>query len=115
MAINKIFTGSVEALNRSRPAAPREQLDTEVRGRIRIDESSLTQEKLEKITDTLNSMANTTNTKIAFSMHEKTHRVIMKVQDGSTSETIREIPSKEMIRLLEHMQEFIGMFVDETR
>ncbi|HDP80617.1 MAG TPA: flagellar protein FlaG, partial [Spirochaetes bacterium] len=50
-----------------------------------------------------------------FSYHEKTQRVIMKVQDPETNETIREIPSRDMIKLLEHIHDFIGTFVDELR
>jgi uncharacterized FlaG/YvyC family protein len=41
--------------------------------------------------------------------------VIMRVTDTVTNEIIREIPPKEMIRLLEHIHEMIGMFVDESR
>ncbi len=65
--------------------------------------------------DTLNSVLKSLDKTISFSFHEKTQRVIMKVQDPTTRETIREIPPKEMIRLLEHMHELVGVFVDESR
>ncbi|PKL37810.1 MAG: hypothetical protein CVV44_15870 [Spirochaetae bacterium HGW-Spirochaetae-1] len=53
--------------------------------------------------------------KISFTYHEKTHRVIMRVIDPETEEVIREIPAKNAIKLLEHIQEFLGTFVDESR
>jgi flagellar protein FlaG len=55
------------------------------------------------------------NKRIEFSYHDKINRVIMKVMDTQSNEIISEIPAKEMIRLLEHIHELIGMFVDEAR
>lgn len=72
-------------------------------------------ENTQQAVDTLNSVLKSLDKTISFSFHEKTQRVIMKVQDATTHETIREIPPKEMIRLLEHMHELVGVFVDESR
>jgi flagellar protein FlaG len=55
------------------------------------------------------------NERVSFSYHEGTNRVIMKVINPDTQEVIREVPAKNVIRLLEHIQEYIGMFVDESR
>ena len=75
----------------------------------------LSRENANDVVDVLNSAAKSVNKSVSFSYHEKTNRVIMKIMDSKTHEVIREIPSKEMIRLLEHIHELIGMFVDESR
>ncbi len=65
--------------------------------------------------DRLNKSIETMNERVSFSYHEGTNRVIMKVINPDTQEVIREVPAKNVIRLLEHIQEYIGMFVDESR
>ena len=55
------------------------------------------------------------NEQIRFSYHEGTSRIIMRVTNPDTNEIIREIPSKNAIKFLEYLQEFAGIFVDESR
>ena len=47
--------------------------------------------------------------RMSFSFNEKTQRIIVKVMNNDTNEVVREIPSKEAIKLLEHIQDFLGM------
>lgn len=63
----------------------------------------------------LNSIAKNFNEKIQFSFHEKTNRIIIKVVNSDTNEVVREIPAKYSMKLLEHFQEYLGLFVDESR
>lgn len=67
------------------------------------------------IVDRLNNGVREMHERLSFSFHEKTGRIIVKVLDPDTNEVIREIPSKDAIKLLEHIQDFLGMIVDETR
>lgn len=67
------------------------------------------------IVDRLNDGMREMHERLSFSFHEKTQRIIVKVLDPDTNEVIREIPSKDAIKLLEHIQDFLGMIVDETR
>jgi uncharacterized FlaG/YvyC family protein len=39
----------------------------------------------------------------------------MKVINPDTQEVIREVPARNVIKLLEHIQQYLGMFVDESR
>lgn len=52
---------------------------------------------------------------IRFSYHEETNRIIMRVTNSETNEIIREIPSKNALKFLEYLQEYAGIFVDESR
>lgn len=70
---------------------------------------------IEGVVKNLNSIAKNFNEKVQFSFHEKTNRIIIKVINSDTNEVVREIPAKYSIKLLEHLQEYMGLFVDESR
>jgi flagellar protein FlaG len=116
MDINKVAPSIIENMGQSKSNVAKEQLQSKIRDE---DNSgileNLTKENVQNIADSLNSAAKSVNTRVSFSVHEKTNRIIMKIQDSESGEVIREIPSKEMIKLLEHMHELIGMFVNESR
>ena len=115
MDINKVHVNNIEGLRPAKSSADRDSVrignyGTQIDTRIQLSNDNAAD-----IVDTLNSAAKSINKRISFSYHEKANRVIMKVTDTKTNEIIREIPPKEMIRLLEHIHEMIGMFVDESR
>jgi len=92
--------------------------DGHSRHRGREDEENnpqLSRENIESLATMLNSATKSMDRKITFAVDNDTHRIVMKVQDSRTNETVREIPPRELIRLLKHMHDFIGMFVDESR
>ncbi len=116
MEINKVLNKAIENPGPSRVVTLRP--DSERRAYEREESASnprFTSEQLNDIVDTLNSAAKSVNRTVSFSIHEKTKSVIMRFQDSSTHEVVREIPSREMLSLLEHMRDLIGMFVDEAR
>ena len=63
----------------------------------------------------LNTLSRHFNERIQFTVDDKTNKVVIKVMDKNTNEVISEIPGKYSIRLLEHIREQIGNFVDESR
>ena len=63
----------------------------------------------------LNLLSRNFNERVQFSVDNKTNKVIIKVMDRDTNEVISEIPGKYSIRLLEHVREEMGNFVDESR
>ncbi|TCO76449.1 flagellar protein FlaG [Marinisporobacter balticus] len=54
-----------------------------------------------------------TDTSLKFSIHEKTKEVIVKIIDNNTKETIKEIPSEEILDMVASMIERNGLFLDE--
>lgn len=80
-----------------------------------VNESNPGREETIAVVEKLNESVEKFNGRLSFQYHEKTHRVIMKVIDPSTEEIVREIPAKDAIRLLEHIQDYLGMLVDESR
>jgi flagellar protein FlaG len=115
MDVNQIATHKIDTFFASRTARTRNAENTDPE-KVNTDESiKLTNENIDHLVDTLNSAAKSVNERVSFSFHEKTNRVIMKFTNPDTNEIVREIPPKEMIRLLEHMHDLIGVFVDESR
>ncbi|QEK11327.1 flagellar protein FlaG [Crassaminicella thermophila] len=53
------------------------------------------------------------NTRLHFSIHEKTKQIIVKIIDNNTEETIREIPSEKILDMVATMMERTGLFVDK--
>jgi uncharacterized FlaG/YvyC family protein len=70
---------------------------------------------IESTIKNLNTLSKNFNEKVQFSLHEKTNRIIIKVVNSDTNEVVREIPSRYSIKLLEHVQEYLGLFIDESR
>jgi flagellar protein FlaG len=75
----------------------------------------LSREEMNSLVDKLNSGVRDIHERVSFSFHERTQRVVLKIINSETDEVIREIPPKEAIKLLEHIQDFLGMLVDESR
>jgi flagellar protein FlaG len=52
------------------------------------------------------------NTRLQFSIHEKTKQIMVKVIDNETEEVIREIPPEKILNMVGEMLERTGLFVD---
>ena len=116
MDINKIISNRIDNLAQSMQTNVKVRPDQSNTGKSNTSaDVKLTNENVNDLVDVLNSAAKSVNERVSFSFHEKANRVIMKVVDATTEEVVREIPPKEMIKLLEKMHELIGMFVDESR
>ena len=116
MDINKIISNRIDTLAQSMQTNVKVRSDQSNTGKSNTSaDVKLTNENVNDLVNVLNSAAKSVNERVSFSFHEKANRVIMKVVNATTDEVVREIPPKEMIRLLEKMHELIGMFVDESR
>lgn len=80
---------------------------------VRRDE--LSPEEIKRTVDELNRLSGNFNEKVQFGYHENSNRIVVKIIDKDTNEVVSEIPSKYSLRLLEHIQESIGLLVDESR
>ena len=74
---------------------------------------SPTKEKVQEVTESLNTFLNRTHTAVRFEYHEKLDEYYVKVVDDITNETIREIPPKKLLDFYAAMTEFVGIMVDE--
>lgn len=65
--------------------------------------------------DRLNRAVEGSNRRFQYSVHEKTHEIMIKVVDDATGEVIREIPPKKILDMVANMMEMAGLLVDERR
>lgn len=89
--------------NAKRPAEiPAEQAGDEV-----------SRAELEQAVAEINQKLALHNTHLVFSVHDKTHAVMVKVVDADTGETVREIPPKRVLDIRAMTLEELGLLVDE--
>ena len=105
---NSKIAAAVHAAHNEKVSADRREENT-----VRRDE--LSPEDIKRAVDELNRLSGSFNEKVQFGFHENTNRIVIKIIDRDTNEVVSEIPSKYSLRLLEHVQENMGIFVDESR
>jgi flagellar protein FlaG len=65
--------------------------------------------------DKMNKALEGSNRRFEYSVHEKTHGIMIKVIDETTGKVIREIPPKKILDMVANMMEMAGLLVDERR
>jgi flagellar protein FlaG len=63
----------------------------------------------------LNKAAHLFQKRLAFSVHEGSHRIMVKVIDAATDTVIREIPPEKVLDTYARIEEAVGLLVDEER
>src|SRR6056297_2647182 len=106
MEISKIINGKTQGyVNQEAMQKPLKQVNQKNSQPVDTGKMNLSDDEMKNMVDTLNSAAKSVNKRISFDYHDKTRRIIMRVTDFKTGEVIREIPEKEMIQLVEHLQD----------
>ena len=72
-------------------------------------------EEIDRAVNELNGAANKVDPRVSFEFNEKTKRLVMKMTDPSTSEIIKQMPSRDVLRILENIHDMLGVFIDEQR
>jgi uncharacterized FlaG/YvyC family protein len=72
-------------------------------------------EDVDKMMQMLEKAAASIDSRISFVYNDKTRRLIMRITDPATHEVVHQIPSKEMVHILENIHDMIGMFIDDKR
>lgn len=72
-------------------------------------------EQLKKAIAEMNKKINNTNQEAVFGLHEDTNRVMIKIVDKETKETIKEFPPEKTLDMIARIWEMAGILVDEKR
>jgi flagellar protein FlaG len=67
---------------------------------------------IEQLVQEANQIANSNNKEINFEFDNEGDPPVIVVSDKETGEVIRQIPSEEMVRLNDKMEEFVGLIFD---
>lgn len=70
-------------------------------------------ENLEKAVDQTNQMIFKDDRRFEFKIHEGTRRIMVKLVDKETDETIKEIPPEKILDLIASIWDLVGILVDE--
>lgn len=73
----------------------------------------LAKEDLNFVSESMNHFMKLMNADLQFSVHEKTHRVMVKLVDQGTKEVLKEFPPEEFLDMVAKIQEYVGMLVDK--
>lgn len=91
--------------------ATREDTTEQVRELIRAQQQTneedrqLSREEMTKAADSFVELAQTLNKELRFSVNSELDRTVVQVVDRESGETIRQIPSEELVRLAERMRD----------
>lgn len=72
-------------------------------------------EEIDKMLQMLNKTGSSIDNRLSFEYNDKTRHLVMRITDPETQEVVRQIPSKEVLHLLENLHDMIGMFIDDKR
>lgn len=64
------------------------------------------------VVESLNNAMSLLQRGVAFQVDENTERTIVKIIDRETSETIKQFPSEDLVKLIERMQEMQSLLFD---
>lgn len=78
----------------------------------KAEESKDTDKLTDKVSK-LNDYAQSVNREIQFSIHKETDQTVVKVIDSETEKVIRQMPSEQVLKIAESMENFSGMLLKE--
>jgi flagellar protein FlaG len=77
------------------------------------DKKTLDPKKIEELVEALNKFLLAFDQRFKFRIHKETHQVWVRILDAETEQVLREIPSKDALRLAAKIQEFVGLLIDQ--
>ncbi|WP_134683511.1 flagellar protein FlaG [Brevibacillus migulae] len=75
----------------------------------------ISKEELQKSIEGLNKWLQLQSTHLKFFLHEGLNEYYVQVINDETNEVVREIPSKKVLDMVKHIQDTLGLIIDEKR
>lgn len=73
------------------------------------------EQQLDQLIEQGNRILQRLDTHLKWSVNKESNRMIVKVLDTQTNETIREIPPEKYLELVQNLCEQVGLFLDEKK
>ena len=114
---SKLPTSAVDMGTKSRELAQSVQAEsTQTQQAVQQVESAqkfeLKPEQLEQMAEQLEQFVSSFNRGLTFSVHEKSGRQVVSVVDKNTGDTIRQIPSEELLDVISRLAEASGSLIN---
>jgi len=75
-------------------------------------EREINPEDMEKILEQLNETVRVFDQRLSFELHEETERWMIEVWDRENEELIKEIPPEDVLNVVAHIQNVLGVLLD---
>ncbi|WP_206810931.1 flagellar protein FlaG [Paradesulfitobacterium ferrireducens] len=73
----------------------------------------ISREEVEKAIDKINRLMGIIEKRLEFSIHDGSHRVMVKVVDKETGKVLDEVPPKKILDMLSSFNEMAGLLLDK--
>jgi flagellar protein FlaG len=122
---NIIAVKPIPTVQEVSPALNSERISAEVKGNFRQQseqtttgtekrsESKIDAKLAEQMVHQLNDNLKIFNTRIAFSIDDKTKKTVVKIIDEDKNEVIRQVPPDYLLKISQRISELLGIIVDE--
>ena len=91
--------------------------EKEVAGRQNVDtakkEKKIDKKDLTPVTEAMNKFMEIMNANLEFSVHEKTHRLMVRLVDVKTNTILKEFPPHEFLDTIAKIQAYVGAILDK--
>lgn len=93
-------------------------LSAQIESNINQNQNSSTEEilpsdKAKQMTESLNALLETTNTKLRYEFHDELEKYYVTIVDTKTDKVVQEIPNKKLMDMYAAMLDFLGVFIDK--
>jgi|WetSurMetagenome_2_1015567.scaffolds.fasta_scaffold92718_2 uncharacterized FlaG/YvyC family protein len=69
---------------------------------------------MKEIVKELNDAVGALNSRLSFYLDSETKKVVVKIVDSETGETVRQIPPEDALKLSQRMNEIVGVLLDKS-
>ena len=92
---------------------PTQSISANVESKQAADESQNTETAVTKAIDQIQVMMDLRNRSVSFTRDQVTGTDVVKVIDDKTGDTIRQMPSEELLTFMRNLTRMLGTFIDE--
>lgn len=116
-SVQKLAVRPVEpadTVTRSSPLAGKSAVDQAERAEERKQQSPDVSD-VKEMADALNEYMDILHTNLGFSIREElNHQVVVEIKNRDTDELVKQIPSEELLKIMENMKELTGIIFDQS-
>lgn len=108
------FRGAMDKTDKIQALQPADNLDQAAKAKEQ-NEAPLSAEKVNDLAEELNEYMDDLQTNIGFSVRDDPdNTLVVEIKNRETGEVIKQIPSEEMLKLKEKMEELTGFIFDKS-